>query len=155
MKKSLFFICFFALLLTGHAHAEDFLGAPVVPEAEIQNKTKARLDVNTPLTHEEVLRFYRGQLEDEPDIKFRDWRHSTYIEDDGNRPWHSITISKEGGEGTNVVIVKDNWTWIIGTLLLRFIGVFVVLMILFLFMSITGRLLARFFREPEKGQPSS
>lgn len=155
MKKRLFLIPLLAMAFAGHVQGEEFLTAPVVPQAEVIDKTKARLDVKTPLSHQEVLEFYRERLKDQPDIKFRDWKDATYIEDDGKLPWHSITISKEGQNGTSVVILKDNWTWIIGTLLLRFVGVFVVLMILFLFMALTGRFLARFFREPQKSQPSS
>ncbi len=58
-------------------------------------------------------------------------------------PWHSITISKGGKDGTDVVIVKDNWTWIIGTLVLRYIGVFMVLMILFIGMSVSGKIISK------------
>ena len=122
MKKRLFLIPLLAMAFAGHAQGEEFLTAPVVPQAEVIDKTKARLDVKTPLSHQEVLEFYREQLKDQPDIKFRDWKDATYIEDDGKLPWHSITISKEGQNGTSVVILKDNWTWIIGTLLLRFVG---------------------------------
>jgi len=39
--------------------------------------------------------------------------------------------------------VKDNWTWIIGTLVLRYIGVFMVLLFLFLGMTISGAIISR------------
>jgi hypothetical protein len=77
------------------------------------------------------------------DIKFRDWKNATYIEDDGNRPWHSITISKMGANESTVSIVKDNWTWIIGTLVLRYVGVFMVLMVLFLGMFVSGKIISK------------
>ena len=42
-------------------------------------------------------------------VKVRDWEDETYIEDDSNRPWHSVTISKEQDHGrTKVKIVKDS-----------------------------------------------
>jgi hypothetical protein len=50
---------------------------------------------------------------------------------------------------TSVVIMKDNWTWIIGTLILRYIGVFVVLLILYLGMSISGRIMTSWGRRME------
>jgi hypothetical protein len=50
---------------------------------------------------------------------------------------------------TSVVIMKDNWTWIIGTLILRYIGVFVVLLILYLGMSISGRIMTSWVRRME------
>ncbi|MBW2113951.1 MAG: hypothetical protein JRH04_03690, partial [Deltaproteobacteria bacterium] len=54
----------------------------------------------------------------------------------------SITISKGDSTATSIIIVKDNWTWIIGTLLLRYVGVFVVLMVLFLGMSVSGKIIS-------------
>jgi len=131
------------LLYPVYSSAGDFLGAPVIPEGEIIEKTDARLELKTDLSHDETVSFYKEALKGMTDIKFRDWSESTYIEDDGKRPWHSITISKEGKEGTTVVIIKDNWTWIIGTLILRYIGVFVVLIVLLIGMSISGAIISR------------
>ena len=107
------------------------------------------LAFNSGMTHDEALSFYRKALEAFKDIKFRDWKHATYIEDDGNLKWHSITISKEHDKGADVVIVKDNWTWIIGTLILRYIGVFVVLILLLLGMSLSGVIISRSVKKME------
>jgi len=145
-------ILLFGILLLGLAatvYAEEFLGAPVIPGAEEVNKTKSRLELKTSLSHDEAMSFYRNTLEGEKDIKFRDWADSTYIEDDGSRPWHSITLSKGGEDGTTVVIMKDNWTWIMGTLLLRFIAVFVVLMILFVAMTVSGKVISGIVRRSQ------
>jgi len=125
------------------SNAEDFLGAPVVSQGKENLRTDARLEMKTPLSHDEVILFYREQLKDVPDIKFRNWKDATYIEDDGRMPWHSITVSKGGETGTEIIIVKDNWTWIIGTLILRYIGVFMVLMVLLIGMSVSGRIISR------------
>ena len=122
--------------------AEKFLEAPVISGGTVIKKTEARLEMKAALSHDQVLSFYKEVLKDFENIKFRDWKDETYIEDDGSRPWHSITISKGGREETHIVIVKDNWTWIIGTLLLRYIGVFVVLMVLFLGMSLSGKIIS-------------
>lgn len=79
----------------------------------------------------------------EKNINYRDWDEVTYIEDDGKLPWHSITISKKMTEGkTTVVIAKDKWTWIIGTLLIRYIAVFVVLLVLFVGMKVSGTIIS-------------
>ena len=89
--------------------------------------------------------FIKKKLENAEDINYRDWDVATYIEDDGRLPWHSITISKETIEqGTTVVIAKDNWTWIMGTLIIRYIAVFVVLLVLFAGMKISGYLIGLF-----------
>jgi len=93
--------------------------------------------------------FYREALKDGRDIKFREWKDATYIEDDGRLSWHSITISKGEREGTTVVIMKDNWTWIIGTLVLRYIGVFGVLLLLFLGMAVSGSIISRSVKKME------
>lgn len=130
--------------------AEEFLGAPVIPGGKTNLKTESRLEMVSPLSHDEILKFYKDVLKGEKDIKFRDWKDATYIEDDGNLLWHSITISKPYKDGTTIVIVKDNWTWIIGTLILRFVGVFVVLIILFLSMSLSGSLISRCVKKMEE-----
>ncbi len=143
MKSAiLFFAVAFCVIISGPASAEKFLGAPVVPGGKTLNKTDARLELKTDLSHDELVAFYREALKDFKDIKFRQWKDATYIEDDGNRPWHSITISKTNNRGESVLIIKDNWTWIIGTLVLRYIGVFVVLMILLLGMSVSGKIIS-------------
>jgi len=137
------------MVSTAPLGAEDFLGAPVLPQGEETIKTDARLELKTTLSHDQVVAFYREALKGFQDIKFREWEDATYIEDDGKLEWHSITISKGDEKETTVTIVKDNWTWIIGTLILRYIGVFVVLMILFLGMSISGRIISAIVRKME------
>jgi hypothetical protein len=129
--------------------AEDFLGAPLIPGGKTIKKTDSRLEFNAGLTHHEALAFYKKALKEFKDIKFRDWKHATYIEDDGKMKWHSITISKEDNKDAIVVIVKDNWTWIIGTLILRYIGVFVVLLLLLLGISLSGAIISRSVRKIE------
>jgi hypothetical protein len=136
-------IFIFLLATPGPLYAEDFLGAPLISGGEIVQKTETRLEMKSPLPHDEIVAFYRHALEDYQDIKFRDWKDATYIEDDGKLPWHSITISKLREDEANIVIVKDNWTWIIGTLVLRFIGVFVVLLFLMVGMYISGAIISR------------
>lgn len=141
--KKIVLIASFLTFISGSADAEKFLGAPVIPEGKVTQKLEDRLELKTDLTHDAVLSYYKEALSDYKNIKFRDWRDATYIEDDGAMAWHSITISKKDQEGASVVIVKDSWTWIIGTLVLRYIGVFMVLMILFLAMSFSGKIISR------------
>ena len=143
MKKLLLPIFIFFLTIPAPLYAEDFLGAPLIPGGETIQKTESRLEMKSPLSHDEILEFYRQALKKYKDIKFRDWKDATYIEDDGKLPWHSITIAKQYKDGTNILIVKDNWTWIIGTLVLRFIGVFVVLLFLMVGMYISGTIISR------------
>jgi hypothetical protein len=133
----------FLMLFPAVTIGEDFLGAPVLPHTETIQKTETRLKILSDLTHDDALAFYREALREEEDIKFRDWKDATYIEDDGNRQWHSVTISKEGKGGTEVIIRKDSWTWIMGTLILRYLGVFVVLLLLFLGLKISGVFISR------------
>ena len=137
-------------MLPAYSGAEDFLGVSVIPQGETIIKTDTRLESKTSLSHDDVVAFYKEELKDHSDIKFRDWPDSTYIEDDGNRLWHSITISKADQDGTTIVIMKDSWTWIIGTLILRYIGVFVVLIILFLGMFVSGKVISKLVKKSEK-----
>ena len=122
--------------------ADEFLGAPVIAGGKVITKTDCRLELKTGLSHDEVFAFYKEAFKELKDIKFRDWKDSTYIEDDSNRNWHSITISKNDKDGAGVIIIKDNWTWIIGTLILRYIGVFMVIIILFVGMLISGKIVS-------------
>ncbi len=148
MKKFVLLVLFLTLV-PGYANAEKFLGAPVIPEGKVAKKLDDRLELKTDLSHDEVLSYYKEALEGYQNIKFRDWKDATYIEDDGNMQWHSITISKKDKDGANVVIVKDSWTWIIGTLILRYIGVFMVLLILFLAMNFSGKIISSLVKKFE------
>ncbi|MFP4086031.1 MAG: hypothetical protein ACLFUL_04490 [Desulfobacteraceae bacterium] len=141
MKKAVLFVLLL-ILVPVCANAEKFLGAPVIPEGKVTQKLEDRLELKTDLSHDEVLSYYKEALTGYEDIKFRDWEDATYIEDDGNMEWHSITISKKDKAGASVIIVKDSWTWIIGTLILRYIGVFMVLLILFLAMNFSGKIIS-------------
>jgi len=147
MKRYLFVViflhtCFF--MHPGFSIGDDFLGAPLIPGGKLIQKSDIRLEMKTDLTHDEVLRYYKEALKGFQDIRIRDWKEATYIEDDGNEAWHSITISKDYEGGTKVVISKDSWTWIIGTLILRYVGVFVVLLFLLIGMSLSGAIISRF-----------
>lgn len=143
------------IVLPVSSHADDFLGAPVLPKGSVIQKTDTRLEMKTDLSHDEVIAFYREALKDFRDIKFRDWKDATYIEDDGKLAWHSITVLKGGQSGTTIAIVKDNWTWIIGTLILRYVGVFMVLMVLLIGMSVSGLIISRSVRKMDAKKAAS
>ena len=143
MKKLALLTLIFSVFYPFSSGAEDFLGAPLIAKGKAVAKTDTRLELKIELSHDEAVAFYREALKVHKDIKFRDWKDATYIEDDGKLAWHSITISKGEGQDTTIVIMKDNWTWIIGTLVLRYIGVFVVLLVLFLGMSASGWIISR------------
>ena len=119
--------------------AEDYLGVPLIPQRKEIKKDEARLEITTDCSHDVALNFYKEVLKQYPNIKYREWKNATYIEDDGALEWHSITISKKENP-TSIVIVKDTWTWIFGTLLLRYIAVFVVLGIIFIGMTLSGKI---------------
>ena len=149
--KGLFIVLLTALLgFPTYCIAEDFLGLPIVPNSKILKRNDERVEFVVKMSHDEILRFYKNFLKGYKDIRIREWKEATYIEDDGNRKWHSITISRKSDEnGIKVVIKKDSWTWIISTLILRFIGVFVVLMTLFFAISISGRITAAIVKKME------
>ena len=125
------------------AGAADVFGLPLPPQALSVEKTENTAVFKVGANHDQVLEYYREALKDQKDVRVRDWAESTYVEDDGNSPWHSITISKVDAEGTTVTIKADNWSWILSTLFLRFVGVFVVLSLLWLGMSLSGAVISR------------
>jgi hypothetical protein len=149
MKKFMFLLIGTFLIFPVFSSAEEFLGAPVIPGGKTIQETDSRLEIKISLTHDQVLAYYKEALKELEDIKFREWKDATYIEDDGKLAWHSITISKGDEKETTLVIMKDNWTWIIGTLILRYVGVFAVLMVLFLGMSASGGIISRVVRRAE------
>lgn len=142
MKKLaiIFLVIFMAMPCL--ASTDKFLGAPLLPGGDVKLKSDTRLEMNTSMSHDEVIAFYKDSLKEFENIKFRDWKNDTYIEDDGALKWHSITVSKNT-RPTTVLIVKDNWSWIISTLLLRFVAVFVVLLVLYAGMNISGGIISR------------
>lgn len=121
--------------------------APVMPGGKIAEEEGGRVSVLYDLPYDKVNAWYVKIMEQYPDEKFREWKEQTYIEDQGGAPWHSIGISKEGGNQTTVTYVRDNWTWILSTLLIRFVGVFVVLMVLWMMLSIATRVMGLFIKE--------
>jgi len=143
MKTIVSLVLTFFMPLLLHAESGGFLGAPVMPGGETDLKTDGRLEMTYSFSHDDILTFYQGALKTHRDIRFRDWEDATRIEDNGNLPWHSISISKHAEAATKVTIVKDNWTWIIGTLALRYVGVFVVLLFLYLGMAFSGAVITR------------
>jgi len=147
---SLFLGCLWVLGNGSFSQAEEFLGLPLVPEGEIILKTDSRLEMLVPLPHDNIVRFYKGFLEGEEDIQYRDWADATYMEDNRNRPWHSITVSKAPENGmTKVVIVKTTVGWLVSALMIRYAAVFVILLILYLGMTFSGVIISRMVKKRE------
>jgi len=134
------------VLSTGVSIAEDFLGAPVMPGGEVVSETDERLEKIYDVSYEDAVKFYREALKDERDIKFRDRGEQTLIEEYAARPWHSIRITKADEGKTSVTTLKDSWTWILGTLTLRFFGVFAVLVVLWIVLEISGAIISRYVK---------
>lgn len=152
MKRALFifFIILTWMLPLNLSFCDDFLGAPLPEKKKITLREEGRLEFIVPDAFDNVVGFYKEALKKEKNIRFRNWKEAIYIEDDGALKWHSITIYRDDKAGTKVVILKDNWTWIMGTLFLRYVGVFCVLILLYIALSISGGALSRLLREEEK-----
>ena len=98
------------------------------------------------LTFDKIMKFYQNELNNEADIKWENLEEQSGIKihDWGSREWHTIKITENSRrEGVIVTIRKDNWTWIIGTLIIRYVGVFVVLIVLMIALYITGVIISR------------
>ncbi len=138
-----------------YSMGEDFMGVPIIPNSKIISKGDKDIQFVVNMSHDQVLKFYKDVLKGQADIRIREWKDSTYIEDDGNRKWHSITIYRKPiNDGIKVVIKKDNWTWIMGTLVLRYVGVFFVLMTLLLALSVLGKIVSTIVKKIESKQES-
>ncbi len=138
------------MLCPSVSFAKDFLGAPVMPGGKVVSQTDERLEKTYDVSYDAAVKFYQEALKGEKDIKVRDRGTQTLIEDHSNRPWHSVTVTKVTEGRTDIVLLKDNWTWILGTLILRFFGVFVVLVVLYIALSISGAIISRTVKAGEQ-----
>jgi len=141
---------------------KEWWGAPVMPGGAIVKSEKKLMVIEYEgQTYEQILAWYKEALksyryEDKEKkiiveyTKYRDWKDQMYIEDQGGAKWHSIGISKNGGNKTTVKIVHDNWTWIFSTLFIRFAGVFIVLCFLWILLNINGFVMKKYFTKEEK-----
>jgi len=131
MKKLIYMLVALFLLSPMAAVAEDFLGAPLPPGGNVVSKTDSRMEVAYAMPYADALAFYKEQFKGSKDHAFRDRGDATYIEEYSNKPWHSVLITKTG-EGVTITASKDSYTWIAGTLALRFFAVFLVLIALYI-----------------------
>jgi hypothetical protein len=147
MKKVLVFsVSLLVLSLPVLTAAEEFLGVPIMPGGRVVASTRSMEKRVYEVSYEQVLSYYQEAFKNAQDLKLRDRKTEVVIEDNGRLAWHRISISKDSSRPSDVTITKDSWTWILGTLTLRFIGVFVVLMILYLCMKFEMSLIARWVR---------
>jgi hypothetical protein len=143
MKKFLLLLVVVMLLHPSISRGEDFLGAPLPPGGKVVSKSDSKLEKNYPLTYKEAIKFYEEALKGWEDVKFWDREREVKIEEYNVRPWHSITIEKADGGGTTITVRKDSWTWILGTLIMRWLTVFGILVALFIPLSIVGVISAK------------
>lgn len=149
MKGSLFCLLIVVLVsIPSTSRAEDFLGAPVMTGGTTVRAEKRLLEKSYDFSREQVLDFYKGILKDVQDLKFWERSDRSEIYEYGNQPWQKITISENGKGQTLVTIEKDSWTWILGTLTIRFVGVFVVLVVLYGAMGLATWLITRAEKAP-------
>ena len=143
MKKIIYMIIALFLLSPMVSFADGgFLGAPMPPTAgKVVQSTEKKMETALNLPYQDALAFYKATLVGK-DYKFRDRGNATYIEEYGARPWHSILVTKTP-EGCSITVTKDSWTWIIGTLTLRFFAVFLVLTCLWIPLSIVGAIMKK------------
>jgi len=125
----------------------QWLGAPIMPDGTKIKEEPGRLITEYNLPYDKVLTWYKEALQKYPDARYRDWEEEVYIEDQGVSKWHSIGIHKTGGPKTQVVIKKDNWSWIMATLFIRFVGVFVVLLVLWVALNIAIFIMRKSIKE--------
>jgi hypothetical protein len=92
----------------------------------------------------EIIKFYKDRFEGNESIDWKepDASRRVVIHDWGSREWHRIEVMRrDANSGVQITIDRDSWTWIIGTLVIRFVGVFTVLVILMIALYISGRIM--------------
>ena len=145
-QKLLFFFALFISIIIINIHAELHLNVPIVPGGkEIVSPTPNTYSLEyTSTSLDEIIKFYKKELENQSEINWKEplSGEKTVIHDWGNRKWHKITILKKE-YSVHIEIKKDSWTWILGTLVIRFIGVFIVLIVLMIVLQISGAVFSK------------
>jgi hypothetical protein len=132
----------------------QWIGAPIIPDGTTVKQESGRQVIEYNMPYHQVLAWYQEALKRYPDARYRDWKEEMYIEDQGGSKWHAIRISKTDGPKTVVTIQKDNWTWIMATLFIRFTGVFVVLLVLWIGLNISTAILLRTVAKTKEKEPT-
>lgn len=132
----------------------QWLGAPIMPDGTKVEEGSDRYITEYNLPYDKVFAWYKEALKHYPDARYRDWEEEMYIEDQGASKWHAIKISKKDGPKTFVTIQKDNWTWVMATLFIRFTGVFVVLLVLWIVLNMAIFIMRRTIKEKPKQAPA-
>lgn len=143
MKKLIAVFTLLFALASAQAWANEFLGLPLFDQGVAGKADEMEFEATYPVAPEKVLEFYKKALEGQQDIRFREFGGNLLVEDFGARPWNKVLIAKGDPAQAKVTITKDSWTWIIGMLSLRFMGVFTVLLVLFLAMALATNVIKR------------
>jgi hypothetical protein len=103
------------------------------------------------VTLKEIIGFYRDNLKDKENINWKETANlrGIVIHDWGNREWHKIEVAEDTESGVQITINRDSWTWVLGTLVIRFVGVFTVLVILMITLYISGFIMTFEFRKTD------
>jgi hypothetical protein len=147
MKKHIASCLLLLVVLAVPAWAEDFLGLQLPPEGRTIKSSEESVEKVYNLPPEQVLEFFKKNLQGLKDIRFREFGGNYIVEDFGTLPWNKVLISKDKPNEAKVVVSKDSWTWILGMLTLRFTGVFVVLIMLYFATSIATGILVRVLKD--------
>lgn len=147
MNKLSLFLVMTILIALPRLYASENFQAPIPAGGKLL-PTDNSANVNyhyEELSLKEIKSFYKNEFKDEADINWNELkdRSRIIIYDWGNQKWHKINIIDKGHDkGLLITISKDSWTWIIGTLVIRFVGVFAVLVILMIALYISGSILS-------------
>jgi hypothetical protein len=158
MKKSIVIIQLLFACSVLYASA-DFI--PSVPEGgeQVPGSSSGMVKYNYQnMAVQQIAAFFMHEFKENANISFREiqGKGEIVINDWGNSKWQKIHIAVNGDAGTIVTITKDSWTWILGTLVIRFVGVFVVLTVLLIVLNILSAIVSRSLSNLEnKGKPET
>ena len=139
MRNILILVASIFLAAFGLSAAESFAPVPPGGKPLIPSDSDTVNLLYRDVALQEIVSFYENELKDKDNINWKKTRDSRgiVIHDWGNREWHKIVVDT-AENGVQITINRDSWTWIIGTLVIRFVGVFTVLVILMIALYISG-----------------
>ena len=155
MHRIISWVIVVVILGAGPALAGDYWGAPLPPDGKIRSETEYAVQTVVQAPTSQVEEFYKQAFQaNQDEIYFRQRGGILQIEDYGARPWHKITLVSEPDGSRLVTLSKDSWTWIITMLCSRFLGVFVVLLVLYMCIKLATSLILMSERKANQAEGS-
>lgn len=142
MKKLLIMLVLASLLRGLPAFSEELVPVPAGGKEITQPADDVVTYQYNTISLSEIKAFYGNLFKDDETISWQNPKRfkGLLINDWGSKKWHCISVVDKGPNDIEITVMRDSWTWIIGSLAVRFVGVLIVLSILMVALYLSGSL---------------